>query len=93
MKESLVHCYDYLLSDDSGRTPFGEKAANPRACAKAFERESGKFEMLPCGVSRHEFRKGGKEFVVYLNTTGESVSVPGTNLTVAPRVVRVYPLP
>ena len=75
MKESLVHCYDYLLSGDSGRTPFGEKAANPRACAKAFERECG------------------KEFVVYLNTTGESVSVPGTNLTVAPHVVRVYPLP
>ena len=104
MKESLVHCYDYLLADDAGRTPFGEKAANPRACAKAFEREitklvalaelvrgaeRGKFEMLSSGVSRHEFRKGGKAFTIYLNTTGGSVRIPGTDLTIAPHKVRI----
>ena len=104
MKESLVHCYDYLLSDDPGRTPFGEKAASPRACAEAFERESGnlaalaelvrgaergKFEMLSCGVSRHEFRKDGKKFTIYLNTTGETVRGLATNISLAPHEMRI----
>ena len=103
-RESLVHCYDYLLADDPGRTPFGEKAKSPRACAGAFERESGnlaalaelvrgaergKFEMLPCGVSRHEFRKGGKAFIIYLSTKGEKVGVPETDITLAPHELRV----
>ena len=103
MKESLVHCYDYLLADDPGRTPFGEKAESPHACAEAFEREIGRlvelaelvrgaergaFEMLPCGVSRHEFRKGGKSFAVYVNTGGEAVQVPGTDVVLAPHELR-----
>ena len=86
--ESLVHCYDYLLADNPGRTPFGEKAESPSACRKAFEREAarlrelasflrgaerGKFSMGGSGISTHEFRKDGKRFVVRLNTTCETV--------------------
>lgn len=104
MKESLVHCYDYLLADDPGRTPFGEKAESPRACAEAFERESGnlaalaelvrgaergKFEMLSCGVSRHEFRKDGKDFTVYLNTTGKTVRGLAMGIALAPHELRI----
>ena len=104
MKESLVHCYDYLLADDPGRTPFGEKAKSPRACAEAFEREignlvalaelvrgaeRGKFELMPCGVSRHEFRKDGKEFTIYLNTKGEKICIPETDIALAPHELRI----
>ena len=103
MRESLVHCYDYLLADDPGRTPFGEKAKSPRFCAEAFEREignlvalaervrgavRGKFEMLPCNVSRHEFRKDGTAFTVYLNTKDETVHVPATDIVLAPHELR-----
>ena len=37
-RESLVHCYDYLLAKDPGSTPFGEKADRSHACAEAFSR-------------------------------------------------------
>lgn len=104
VRESLVHCYDYLLADDPGRTPFGEKTDRSRACREAFEREAaalralaarlrgaerGPFGMLPCGVSRHEFRKDGEAFVAYLNTRGEAVAVPGTDLVLAAHELRV----
>ena len=104
MKESLVHCYDYLLAENPGRTPFGEKAKSPRACAEAFEREigslvalaervrgaeRGKFEMLPCGVSRHEFSKAGRSFTVYLNTKGEPARVSEADITLAPHELRI----
>ena len=87
-RESLVHCYDYLLADNPGRTPFGEKANSPSACREAFEREAvklrelagflrgaerGKFSMGENGVSTHEFRKDGRSFVARLNTKGETV--------------------
>ena len=104
MKESLVHCYDYLLADDPGRTPFGERAKSPRGCAEAFEREighlvalaervrgaeRGKFEMLSCGVSRHEFRKDGNDFTIYLNTKGETVHVPEADIALAPHELQM----
>ena len=88
-KESLVHCYDYLLSDDPGRTAFGEKAGSPRKCREAFERaapelrkladfvsgaERGSFSMGADGVSAHEFTKGGRRFVARLNTKDEPVA-------------------
>ena len=38
-RESLVHCYDYLLAKNPGSTPFGEKADRSHACAAAFSRE------------------------------------------------------
>ena len=38
-RESLVHCYDYLIAKDPGSTPFGEKADRSHACAEAFSRE------------------------------------------------------
>lgn len=102
--ESLVHCYDYLLAENPGRTPFGEKAANPRDCAAAFEREAdalaalaervrgavrGPFEMMQCGVSRHRFAKGGASFTVYMNTNGEAVSAPGAGAPLAPHELRI----
>lgn len=88
-RESLVHCYDYVLADDPGRTPFGEKAGCPSACREAFERaapelrkladflagaERGKFAMGADGVSTHEFRKDGRRYTARLNTTGGPVA-------------------
>lgn len=88
-RESLVHCYDYLLSDDPGRTPGGEKARSPDACRAAFERASGElrhladvvagaergpFSMGGNGVSTHVFLKGGRRYVARLNTKGEPVA-------------------
>ncbi len=102
-RESLVHCYDYILADDPGRTPFGEKTGPRGACRETFERhaaslralaervrgaERGPFEMLPCGVSRHEFRKDGQSFVIYLNTKDKPVAIPGTDFTLAPHELR-----
>ena len=92
-RESLVHCYDYLLAKDPGSTPFGEKADRFHACAAAFSREVDGLAKLAeflrgaeregwswkvafagnnTGVSCHGFRKGGKHYVVLLNTTDET---------------------
>ena len=92
-RESLVHCYDYLLAKDPGSTPFGEKADRSHACAEAFSREvDGLAELAALlrgaertgwywnvasagnntGVSVHGFRKGGRQYAVFLNTTGET---------------------
>ena len=92
-RESLVHCYDYLLAKDPGSTPFGEKADRSHACAAAFSREVDGLAKLAeflrgaeregwswkvafagnnTGVSCHGFRKGGKHYVVLLNTTDET---------------------
>ena len=88
-RESLVHCYDYVLADDPGRTPFGEKAETPGACREAFEREApklrelaeflrgaerGPFAMGADGVSTHEFRKNGRRYIARLNTTDHPVA-------------------
>ena len=100
-KESLIHCYDYLLAEDPG--VMYESSARSHDCCRAFEREignlvalaerlrgaeRGKFEMLPCGVSRHEFRKDGKSFTIYLNTKGEPVSISGAGIVLMPHEVR-----
>ena len=84
----------------------GEKADRAHVCREAFERdvgnlaalagrirgaERGPFEMLPCGVSRHEFRKGGKSFAFYLNTKNETVAVPGRAVTLASHELREVP--
>ena len=101
MKESIVHCYDYLLAEDPG--VMYESSARSHDCCRAFEREvenlvalaervrgaeRGKFELMPCGVSRHEFRKDGKAFAIYLNTKGETVFVSESNITLAPHELR-----
>ena len=86
-RESLVHCYDYLIAEDPG--VMYESSDNSHACREAFEREAAKlreladflrgaergpFSMGDDGVSIHEFRKDGKRFVARLNTTGESIA-------------------
>ena len=97
-----MHCYDYLLAKDPG--VMYESSAEAHDCCREFERESdnlvalaelvrgaerGPFELMPCGVSRHEFRKDGKPFTIYLNTKDTAVAVPGTDLTLAPHELRV----
>lgn len=87
-KESLIHCYDYILAKDPGRTPFGEKArcsddarkalseAMPRLRRLAdFLRGSrrGKFKMGSNGVSEHLFTKEGKVWRARLNTSKRKV--------------------
>jgi len=86
-RESLVHCYDYLVADDPGVTPFGEKATRAHACAAAFTREIDRLQKLGdflCGaerlgyvrgadgVSRHRFRKDGRTYLARLNTTDKA---------------------
>ncbi len=89
-RESLVHCYDYLIAADPGKTPFGEKADRSHACAAAFSREVDGLarlaellrgaertgwewqtdgELKHTGVSQHRFRKGGRRYLVCMNTT------------------------
>ncbi len=71
-RESFVHCYDYLIADDPGVTPFGEKADRGHACAAAFEKESdGLFELaqLLNGAKRTGWR-----WVVNRDGTGTGVS-------------------
>lgn len=78
-KESLIHCYDYLLAKDPGRTPYGEKADRSHECTAVFERKSDElfdlaqklygaevvsFEMGDDKISRHVFSKDGKKIVV-----------------------------
>jgi len=86
-KESLVHCYDYLIADNPG--VMYENSSRAHACRAEFERrladirrladllqgaERGPFAMGADGVSTHQFRKGGKAFTVRVNTTGGSVA-------------------
>jgi lysophospholipase L1-like esterase len=83
-KESLVHCYDYLLASDPGVTPFGEKSSSSRVKADMFAAssqslyslasrllgvESVGYRMLPSGVSVHRFRRENTDFEIRLNTT------------------------
>jgi len=90
VKESFIHCYDYLLAADPGVTPFGEKADRSHACARLFEKKSaelrkladfvslaeiGPAELKPNGVSEHVFRRDGKTYRARLNT--KDITVDG----------------
>ena len=90
-KESLIHCYDYLVAEDPGKTPFGEKTAGGHACSAALEAEAkglnrladllngamrGPFDMGTNGVSRHSFAKGGVRYEAFQNTTDRAAEVP-----------------
>lgn len=71
-RESFVHCYDYLIADDPGVTPFGEKADRGHACAAAFEKEAdGLFELA--GLLNGAKRVGWN-WVVSRDGTGTGVS-------------------
>ena len=89
-KESLIHCYDYLVAGEPGKTPFGEKMDGGHACAAAFEAEAeglkrladlldgatrGPFNMRTNGVSRHLFAKGGVRYEAFQNTTDRAMEV------------------
>lgn len=75
-KESILHCYDYLVADDPGLGAFGESAARSHACAAAFTKEVEALQRLgdslvgasfvSCrkiadGVSEHVLTKDGHE--------------------------------
>lgn len=89
-KESLIHCYDYLVADDPGRTPFGEKMDGGHDCAAAFEAETkglkrladllegatrGPFGMGTNGVSRHLFTRDDVRYEAFQNTTDRTEEV------------------
>ena len=84
-RESLLHCYDYLLADDPGKAAFNESMDGRKACATAFAAESaglmrlaktlegavrGPFAMEANKVSRHAFTKDGVRFEAFQNTSG-----------------------
>ena len=71
-RESLVHCYDYLLAKDPGLTPFGEKADRSHACAEAFSREVDGLARL-AELLRGAERTGWEWLVAFAgNNTGVS---------------------
>ena len=84
-KESLIHCYDYILSDDPGITPYGEKSGRQAACKAIFEERSDAlfklakrlegaevlgYEKLGDGSSLHTFRKDGQQFQITFTQQG-----------------------
>ena len=86
-RESLVHCYDYLIAEDPG--VMYESSDNSHACREAFEREAAKlreladflrgaergpFAMGADGVSTHEFIKNGRRYIARLNTADRPVA-------------------
>lgn len=90
-KESLLHCYDYLLAEDPGKTPYGEKSDYAHRCAAAFGRNSGKISRLAdllCGakalshemgkdnISTHTFIKNGRRLTVKVNVETAEISFP-----------------
>lgn len=93
--ESLIHCYDYLLSGDPGRTPYGEQADAAHKCAEAFSKNSRKisklaelingariisYEMGENNVSTHLFEKDGRIVRVSLDAeTAEWTLKTGDN--------------
>lgn len=59
-KESLIHCYDYLLAEDPGITPFGEKASRSTRHADMFCAQSHGLAALAAALEgaealRHEW--------------------------------------
>ena len=84
-KESLIHCYDYIISDDPGLTPYGEKSDSQASCKAIFEERSGELfelakrlegaevigcEMLEDGSSLHTFQKDGQQFQITFTQQG-----------------------
>lgn len=87
-KESFVHCYDYLLAEDPGVTPFGEKADRGHLCGEAFVRENAKLKeladyladakfvsckLLSPGVSDHVFEKDARRIMIHYNHNTVSI--------------------
>lgn len=78
-KESLIHCYDYLLAENPGKTPYGEKSNRAHECASAFEDRSDdlynlaqvlygteviSYNIGEDNVSTHVYKKGEDTLVV-----------------------------
>ena len=89
-RESIVHCYDYLLADDPGKAAFNESMKGRKACAAAFAAESnglrtlaetlegatrGPFAMETNRVSRHAFTKGTVRYEAFQNTSGKAAEL------------------
>lgn len=89
-KESIIHCYDYLLANDPGKAAFNESMDGRMACAVAFEAEAaglakladtlegavrGPFKMEANKVSRHAFAKDGVRYEAFQNTSGKDVEL------------------
>ena len=88
-RELLFHAWDYLFAEDPGQVPFGQDMSRGRVGGLAFEREArglhelaailagaeqGPVDMF-AGVSRHEFRRGGRLMIAWQNTTGKETVV------------------
>ena len=99
-RELLFHAWDYLFAEDPGQVPFVQDMSRGRVGGLAFEREASGLRELAAilagaeqgpvdmfaGVSRHEFRRGGRLMVAWQNTTGKETTVhmpPGARLVLA----------
>ena len=86
--ETLVHCYDYMLGENGGTTPFGESFDRAHACGRLFVSRMDELRRLaafcdaaerkcaklkPNGVSRHEYVLSNALYVARLNTRAEAV--------------------
>lgn len=89
-KESLIHCYDYLLAEEPGITPYGEKADRSHACARLFEQRSDElyalatllsgakmlsYKMGDDGISEHVFEKSGQRLTIRVDSRTADVTV------------------
>lgn len=87
-KESLIHCYDYLLAENPGRTPYGEKSNRSHECAAAFENRSEdlynlaqmlcgadvvSYEIGTDGISNHVYSKDGHKITVRFDSVKAKV--------------------
>ena len=88
--ESLFHCYDYMLGDNGGTTPFGEDYSKAKDCTALLETKMEELhrladfcdaaerklaEMQSNGVSQHVYVKDGETYRAWLNTKATPVEL------------------
>ena len=93
--ESLFHCYDYMLGDNGGSTPFGEDYSRAKDCTTLLLTKMNELHQLAdfcdaaervsaamseSGVSRHAYVKEGEIYLARLNTRATAVEDEFGNL-------------
>lgn len=82
--ESLFHCFDYMLADNGGTTPYGESFKDAYKCTDLLEErmeelhaladfcdaaERGEVKKLSNGISQHYYTLNGATYVARVNTS------------------------
>ena len=106
--ETLIHCYDYLLSQNPGTTPFGEDTSGGLACGELFmarmeelyalsrfcdSATRGETRLRDDGVSCHLWTSNSVTYRVRLNTKTWSVAGMNANQFIPPEPTSVSTIP